>query len=105
MSGIILAAAAAVLVAVVIGVVAWPFVSPAAEPPEQALAEPDRHRLELLERRDAAYQALRDLDHDHRTGKLTDADYEAERTALRAEAAAALRELDSATLDAVHKED
>jgi len=94
MTGIAVAVAAAVLVAVVVVLVAWPFVSPESEPPEPALSPGDRLALELAERRDAAYQALRDLEQDHRTGKVTSEDYETERTALRAEAAAALRELD-----------
>ena len=48
--------------------------------------------MELLERRDAAYAALRDLEQDHRTGKVTGDDYVAEREELRREAAAALRD-------------
>jgi hypothetical protein len=50
-------------------------------------------RLALEEERDAAYQALRDLEQELHTGKVTAADYELERSRLRAEAAAALREL------------
>jgi hypothetical protein len=50
-----------------------------------------------MERRDAAYAGLRDLEQDHRTGKVGDEDYQSERRRLRAEAAGALRGLD--TLD------
>ena len=49
---------------------------------------------ELLERRDAAYAALRDLEQDHRTGKVNGEDYAAERAHLRQEAASVLRMLD-----------
>jgi hypothetical protein len=87
-------AAAAALVMVAVLVVAWPFVSPEREQPEERLSEQDRHRLAAAEARDAAYGSLRDLEHDLRTGKVSEADYEAERNRLRAEAARALRELD-----------
>ncbi len=86
--------AAAALVAAAVLLVAWPFVSPQREPPEERLSEDDRRRLALGEARDAAYQALRDLEHDLRTGKVTPADYELERARLRAEAGRALRALD-----------
>ncbi len=89
-----LAAAVALLVAAAIVVVAWPFVSPEPEPPEPALTPEERQRLELDERRDAAYAALRELAQDARTGKVTPEDEEAERERLRAEAGAALRALD-----------
>jgi hypothetical protein len=84
----------AVVVATTVAAVAWPLLSPERGAPEQALSPRDRERLELLERRDAAYAALRDLEQDHRTGKVADADYESERRRLRAEAADALRGLD-----------
>jgi hypothetical protein len=91
------AAVVAVIVATVVVAVAWPFLSPEKGAPEQALSPRDRSRLELMERRDAAYAALRDLEQDHRTGKVSDEDYQSERRRLRAEAASALRGLD--TLD------
>jgi hypothetical protein len=88
------AIAAAVLVIGVIVFVAWPFVSPDPPPPEESLSETDRRRLAAAERRDEAYLALRDLEFDRRTGKVTDEDYQRERTRLRSDAAAALRGLD-----------
>jgi len=87
-------AAAAALVMLAVVVVAWPFVSPAREQPEERLSDEDRRRLALAEARDAAYASLRDLEQDLRTGKVTEADYEAERDRLRADAARVLRELD-----------
>jgi hypothetical protein len=94
MSTIALVVAVAVLVTGAVLFVAWPFASPEPEPPEHALSQADRRLLELRERRDEAYQALRDLDQELRTGKITTADYELERGRLRAEAAEALAELD-----------
>ena len=91
-------AAAAIAVALLVGAavvaVAWPFLSPDRGRPEDRLSEADRTRIDLLERRDAAYAALRDLEQDHRTGKVSDIDYADERGRLREEAAAALRGLD-----------
>jgi hypothetical protein len=86
--------AAAVLVAAVVLAVAWPFVSGVPEPPEEALSDDDRRRLALVERRDAAYAGLRELEADARAGRLSEEDYEAERARLRLEAGEALRELD-----------
>ena len=51
-------------------------------------------RIELRERRDAAYVALRELELDHDTGKLDDQDYAAATAELRAEAMAALAALE-----------
>jgi len=87
-------AAAAALVMLAVVVVAWPFVSPEREQPEERLSDEDRRRLALAEARDAAFASLRDLEQDLRTGKVTEADYEAERDRLRADAARVLRELD-----------
>ena len=94
MTAAVAVAAAAALVMLAVLVVAWPFVSPERDGPEERLSEDDRRRLALAEARDAAYASLRDLEHDLRTGKVTEADYAAERDRLRAEAARVLRELD-----------
>ena len=52
-------------------------------------------RVEELEAaREAKYRELRDAELDHRTGKLSDADYEAVDRNLRAEAIEILRALD-----------
>ena len=59
------------------------------------MSAPDARRLALLERRDAALQALQELDLDHQAGKLTDEDAERERRTLRDEAVAALAELEA----------
>jgi hypothetical protein len=74
----------------IVAAVGWPLVRERGA----ELSGPDAQRLALLERRDAALQALQDLDLDHRAGKLTDADAERERASLREEAVAALAELE-----------
>ena len=87
--------AAALAVACVV-VVALPFLREP-EPESDALDQLDegeRRRLELFERRDRALAALKELEFDHRTGKISDADYRELVGPLRREAAAALRALD-----------
>lgn len=51
--------------------------------------------LDVLERRDRALAALRELEFDHRTGKTTDDDYRALLGPLRHDAAAALQAADA----------
>lgn len=51
---------------------------------------------ELEAARDAKYREIRDVELDHRTGKLSQEDYEATDRSLRAEALAILRALDEA---------
>jgi hypothetical protein len=52
-------------------------------------------RLRLFERRDRALAALKELEFDHRTGKVSDEDYGALVGPLRREAAEALKALES----------
>jgi hypothetical protein len=58
----------------------------------------DAERAELEAARDAKYREIRDAELDHRTGKLSDADWRAQDRALRAEAMEILRRLDEAGL-------
>jgi len=88
--------AAAVAVAAVL-LVAVPFLR---EPTPRAdrLREPraaDRDTLALAEERDRALAALKELEFDHRTGKLSDTDYRELVGAYRRRAAAALQALGS----------
>lgn len=57
------------------------------------LTADERRRLDLLERRDRALAALKELEFDHRSGKVSDEDYRALVGGLRREAADALRSL------------
>ncbi len=53
---------------------------------------PEREELEAA--RDAKYREIRDAELDHQTGKISDADFEAVDSTLRAEAIEILRQLD-----------
>jgi hypothetical protein len=58
-------------------------------------ADPEeRERLRLLDERDRALFALKELEFDHRTGKISDEDYRALVGPLRREAGEALRALE-----------
>jgi hypothetical protein len=87
--GAIVAIASVVLVAV-------PFLrEPVAA--DDRLQHPDaaqQRRLARAEERDRALDALKELEFDHRTGKVSDDDYRAQIGPLRQRAAAALREAD-----------
>ena len=54
----------------------------------------DRRRFSLAEERDRALAALKELEFDHRTGKVSDDDYRAAIGPLRRQAADALRALE-----------
>ena len=56
--------------------------------------EPERRRLQLTEERDRALGALKELEFDHRTGKVSDADYRDLVGPLRRRAAGTLRALE-----------
>ena len=57
-------------------------------------AEAERQRIALAEERDRALAALKELEFDHRTGKVSDDDYRAQVGPMRRRAAEALRGLD-----------
>jgi hypothetical protein len=57
------------------------------------LGEVDRRTLEVAEEKDRALAALKELEFDHRTGKLSDDDYRELVGGYRRAAAAALRSL------------
>jgi hypothetical protein len=89
-AGIVLGA---VLAAAAIVLVALPFLREPATA-DDALAEPDDERLLLADERNRALGALKELEFDHRTGKISDGDYRELVSPLRQQAAAALRALD-----------
>ena len=87
--------AAALAVATVV-VVALPFLrepTPASDSLHE-LSALERELLEAEEERDRALAALKELEADHRAGRLTDDDYRSVVGPLRREAAQALRTLD-----------
>jgi hypothetical protein len=66
--------------------------------PDAADSAPHRTQLDqLLERRDAIYENLRDLKFEHRAGKFSEADYESTKTSLETEAAFVLAEVEKVT--------
>jgi GMP synthase PP-ATPase subunit len=74
--------------------VARPLLRPTRGPDVQDEASAgEQLRVRALERRDRALAALKELEFDHRTGKVSDEDYRALVGPLRREAAEALREL------------
>jgi hypothetical protein len=88
--------AALVAVAAVL-LVAVPFLREPV-PREDSLREPREARkgaLALAEERDRALAALKELEFDHRTGKLSDADYRELVGVYRRRAAAALQPLET----------
>jgi len=86
----------AVLAVAAVVVVARPFLrEPAAA--DDVLDEPgelERKRLSLVEERDRALLALKELEFDHRTGKISDEDYRRLVGPLRRRAAETLRALE-----------
>jgi hypothetical protein len=87
--------AAALAVACVVAV-ALPFIREP-EPESDALDELDddeRRRLRLLEERDRALAALKELEFEHRTGTVSDDDYRSQLGPLRRDVASALQALE-----------
>jgi hypothetical protein len=87
--GVVLAIACVLLVA-------RPFLRDPA-PGDDRLDAPAPHeeaRIALAEERDRALAALKELEFDHRTGKVSDEDYRAQVGPLRRQAAEALRALE-----------
>ena len=87
---------AALLAVVCVVAVALPFLREP-EALDDRLDAPDeleRRRLELAEERDRVLADLKELEFDHRTGKVSDDDYRALVGPLRSRAAAALRALE-----------
>ena len=89
-------ALAAALAAVAVVFVARPFLREPAPTSDRLdeLAPEERQRLSLAEERDRALAALKELEFDHRTGKVSDDDYRAQVGPLRRSAAEALRALE-----------
>ena len=84
------------LAVVAVVIVARPFLrepAPASDRLDE-LGELERRRLELAEERDRALAALKELEFDHRTGKVSDEDYRRQVGPLRQRAAEALRALE-----------
>ncbi|MCX7838013.1 MAG: zinc ribbon domain-containing protein [Anaerolineae bacterium] len=80
----------ALIVVVVVVIVAYPLFKP-----QFALPEPTYPVLEeLVRQRDAMYAAIKDLENEYATGKLSESDYRSLRAKYEAKAVALLQELD-----------
>ena len=90
-------AAGVALAALVVVLVALPFLrEPVAEDDRlDAPTAAEEARLTLVEERDRALAALRELEFDHRAGKIVDDDYRTLVQTLRLRAAAALKTVDA----------
>jgi len=89
---------AATLVVACVLAVALPFLREP-DPDSDELVELDEdelRQLELLETRDRALAALKELEFDHRTGTVSDEDYRAQVGPLRRDVAATLQALGQA---------
>ena len=89
------------VLSVVVVVVMWPLRTAherrrgmGSHPPHTSTHPPELDELEAA--REAKYREIRDAELDHRTGKLSDSDYELIDRALRAEAVEILHRLDRA---------
>ena len=90
-------AVAAMLAVVAVVFVARPFLrdpSPASDRLDE-LAPEARRRLALAEERDRALAVLKELEFDHRTGKISDEDYRTQVGPLSRRAAEVLRALEA----------
>jgi Na+-transporting methylmalonyl-CoA/oxaloacetate decarboxylase gamma subunit len=84
-----------VLVLVVLAAVLWLVAGPLRRGvAEQRAAEESAEHAELEALKEAKYREIRDAELDHRTGKLSDADYRRLDRELRAEAVELLKRLD-----------
>jgi hypothetical protein len=81
----------AALAVIAVTFVARPFLRES--PRGESTSPADDARIRLLEQRDRALGALKELEFDHRTGKVSDADYRALVGPLRREVAIALQAL------------
>ena len=88
-----------IILLMVIFFVSAPLRGARADTPGAVQAQNTEHESEIAEleaTREAKYREIRDADLDHRTGKLSDADYAELDAGLRAEAVAILGALDTA---------
>jgi hypothetical protein len=82
------------LAAAVVLAVALPFLL-GSDDGVDAVGDAEERTLELIDARDRALAALKELEFDHRSGKIDDADYRALVGPLRRAAAEALQALDA----------
>lgn len=92
------------LLLAVVWMVSAPLRRGAAAPRSDAESPSDgMRRIDLEAARDAKYREIRDAELDHQTGKLSDADFDAVDSSLRAEAIDLMHQLDA--LDAGYEDE
>ncbi len=85
---------ALVLIFAVVAIISSPLRRSSASGDAAHAGEMSPEREELEAARDAKYREIRDVELDHETGKISDADFESVDSTLRAEAIEILRRLD-----------
>jgi len=88
---------ALILIGLAVAAIAWPLFKERNETAEGLLAEETASdpMAELLEQRDAVYQALRELRFDYQVGKVSEDDYRAFDAQLKTQAVATLKAIDA----------
>lgn len=82
------------IVFIILAAIAW-VAYPLFKPAPLAVSQASHSILEeLVSQRDAMYAAIKDLENEHATGKLSEADYRSLRAKYEAQAVAVLQELD-----------
>ena len=84
-------AAGILMLALSVFAVAYPFFQPSVPSSRSVGVSSDEKLDDLLARRDATYAALKELELDHETGKLSPSDYQVMRDQSRAQAVAILQ--------------
>jgi hypothetical protein len=88
-------ALAPLLVIVALAIVVWIVAAPLRGGPQAVETADELDRVRLEAARDAKYAEIRELELDHRTGKLSEEDFRALDRQLRGEAVQILRDLDA----------
>ncbi len=83
----------ALLAVVAIGAVVWPILRPPR--PDLADVPANQELAELTAKRDAALRAVKDLEFDYQTGKVSQEDYVVYERALKAQAVTAIQAVDT----------
>lgn len=83
----------ALLAVVAIGAVVWPILRPPR--PDPANVPANQELAELTAKRDAALRAVKDLEFDYQTGKVSQEDYVVYERALKAQAVTAIQAVDA----------
>jgi hypothetical protein len=82
------------MLALAMGVIAYPLLRASASDDRGGIVESELS--DLLYRRDSLYTALKDLDFDHATGKINDADHAEMKERFEREAVEILEKIDAA---------